>query len=67
MKFKPESSIADAILKDSQVVQHVARYDSDALEMDKVWEFMSELEKDELLKKMIRECNYRAVRKLFLL
>lgn len=50
------SIIADAILFDSQVVQLVARFDGNALEMDKDWELMSELDKDELLdKKIVRE------------
>ena len=50
------SIIADAILNDPQVVQLVARFDGNNLEMDKDWELMSELEKDELLdKKIIRE------------
>ena len=50
------SIIADAILFDPQVVQLVARFDGNALEMDKDWELMSELEKDELLdKKIVRE------------
>ena len=50
------SIIADAILFDPQVVQLVARFDGNALEMDKDWELMSELERDELLdKKIVRE------------
>ena len=50
------SIIADAILFDPKVVQLVARFDGNALEMEKDWELMSELDKDELLdKKMIRE------------
>jgi hypothetical protein len=50
------SIIADAILNDPQVVQLVARFDGNNLEMDKDWELMSELERDELLdKKIIRE------------
>ena len=50
------SIIADAILSDPKVIQLVARFDGNALEMDKDWELMSELERDELLdKKMIRE------------
>ena len=53
---KAASIIADAILFDPQVVQLVARFDGNALEMDKDWELMSELEKDELLdKKIVRE------------
>ena len=50
------SIIADAILNDPQVVQLVARFDGNNLEMDKDWELMSELERDELLdKKIVRE------------
>ena len=50
------SIIADAILNDPQVVQLVARFDGNNLEMDKDWELMSELDKDELLdKKIVRE------------
>ncbi len=47
------SIIADAILNDPQVVQLVARFDGNNLEMDKDWELMSELERDELLDKKI--------------
>ena len=48
--------IADAILFDPQAVQQVARLDGNFLEMDKTWELMSELDKDELIrKKIIRE------------
>ena len=48
--------IADAILFDPQAVQLVARFDGNALEMEKDWELMSELDKDELIdKKIIRE------------
>ena len=50
------SIIADAILNDPQVVQLVARSSGNNLEMEKDWELMSELDKDELIdKKMIRE------------
>lgn len=50
------SIIADAILSDPKVVQLVARSSGNNLEMEKDWELMSELDKDELLdKKMIRE------------
>ena len=50
------SIIADAILFDPQVVQLVARSDGNNLEMDKDWELMSELERDELIdKKIVRE------------
>ena len=50
------SMIADAILFEPQVVQLVARLDGNFLEMNKTWELMSELDKDEFLrKKIIRE------------
>ncbi|MBR0290071.1 MAG: MobA/MobL family protein [Selenomonadaceae bacterium] len=50
------SLIADAILFDPQVVQLVARSTGNNLEMEKDWELMSELDKDELLdKKIVRE------------
>ena len=50
------SLIADAILNDPQAVQLVARLDGNFLEMDRTWELMSELDKDELIrKKIIRE------------
>ena len=53
---KAASIIADAILFDPQVVQLVARSTGNNLEMDKDWELMSELDKDELLdKKIVRE------------
>ena len=41
------SLIADAILSDPKVVQLVARSNSNNLEMEKDWELMSELYKDE--------------------
>ena len=48
--------IADAILFDPQAVQLVARLDGNFLEMNKTWELMSELDKDEFLnKKIVRE------------
>ena len=48
--------IADALLGEPYAVQLVARFDSNALEMEKDWEMMSELDKDELIrKKIIRE------------
>ena len=48
--------IADALMNEPYAVQLVARFDDNALEMDKDWELMSELDKDELInKKMIRE------------
>ena len=50
------SIIADAILSDPKVVQLVARSSGNNLEMEKDWELMSELDKDELLdKKIVRE------------
>ena len=50
------SVIADAILKEPQVVQLVARSTGNNLEMEKDWELMSELDKDELLdKEIVRE------------
>ena len=50
------SLIADAILKEPEAAQLVARFDGDNLEMEKNWELMSELDKDELLdKKIVRE------------
>jgi len=50
------SVIADAILFDPQVVQLVARSTGNNLEMEKDWELMSELDKDELLdKEIVRE------------
>lgn len=53
---KAASIIADAILFEPQAVQLVARSTGNNLEMDKDWELMSELDKDELLdKKIVRE------------
>ena len=53
---KAASIIADAILFDPQVVQLVARFDGNNLEMEKNWELMSELDKDELIdKKIVRD------------
>ena len=53
---KAASLIADAILFEPQAVQLVARSDGNNLEMEKDWEMMSELDKDELInKKIIRE------------
>ena len=50
------SIIADALLGEPYAVQLVARFDSNALEMDKDWEMMSEFDKDEFIrKKIIRE------------
>ena len=54
--IKAASLIADAILFDPQAVQLVARFDGNFLEMEKDWDLMSELDKDELLdKKIVRE------------
>lgn len=48
--------IANALMSEPYAVQLVARLDGNNLEMEKDWELMSELDKDELLdKKMIRE------------
>ena len=48
--------IADALLGEPYAVQLVAHFDSNALEMDKDWEMMSEFDKDEFIrKKIIRE------------
>lgn len=50
------SIIAEAILNEPQAAQIVARSTGNNLEMDKTWELMSELDKDELQrKKIIRE------------
>ena len=50
------SIIADAILKEPEAAQLVARFGGDNLEMEKDWEMMSEFDKDELIrKKIIRE------------
>ena len=47
------SLIVDAILNDPQAVQLVARSSGNNLELEKTWELMSELDKDELLHKKI--------------
>ena len=53
---KAASLIADAILMEPQAVQLVARSNGNNLEIEKDWELMSELDKDELLdKKIVRE------------
>ena len=53
---KAASVIADAILFEPEAVQLVARSDGNNLEMEKDWELMSELDKDEFIrKKIIRE------------
>ena len=50
------SLIADSILQDPQAVQLVSRSTDNNLEMDKTWELMSELDKDEIRhKKILRE------------
>ena len=45
--------IADALLGESYAVQLVARLDGKFLEMEKDWELLSDLEKDELIQKQI--------------
>ena len=50
---KAAALIANAFLGDSQAAQLVARSSSNNLEMEKDWELMSELDKDELLHKQI--------------
>ena len=52
-KNQAASVIVDAILMEPQVVQLVARSTGNNLEMEKDWELMSELDKDELLDKKI--------------
>jgi len=48
--------IADALLGEEYAVQLVARFDDNALEMEKDWELMSEFDKNEIIrKKIIRE------------
>jgi hypothetical protein len=55
-KEKIVSLIADAILMEPEAAQLVARLDGNFLETEKDWELMSELDKDELVrKKIIRE------------
>ena len=55
-KEKAASLIADAILREPQAVQLVARSTGNNLEMEKDWELMSELDKDEFInKKIVRE------------
>ena len=55
-KNQAASVIADAILMEPQVVQLVARSNGNNLEMEKDWELMSELDKDELIdKEIVRE------------
>ena len=54
--IKAASLIADAILFEPEAVQLVARSNGNNLEMEKDWELMSELDKDEFIrKKIIRE------------
>lgn len=50
---KVASLIADAILREPQAVQLVARSSGNNLEMEKDWELMSDLDKDELQHKQI--------------
>lgn len=50
------SLIADAILREPEVVQLVAYCPDDCLEIEKTWELMSEFDKDALIRKeMIRD------------
>ena len=50
------SLIADAILREAQAAQLVARSTGNNLEMDKTWELMTDLDKDEILhQKIFRE------------
>ena len=48
-----EVIIADAILIEPQAVQLVARSTGNNLEMEKDWEWMSEFDKDELIRQKI--------------
>ena len=50
---KAASIIADAILFEPQAVQLIARFGGNNLEMEKDWEMMSELDKDEFLRRKI--------------
>ena len=50
---KAASLIADAILREPHAAQLVARSSGNNLEMEKDWELMSELDKDELIHKQI--------------
>ncbi len=52
-KISAVSLIADAILQEPHAAQLVARSSSNNLEMEKDWELMSELDKDELIHKQI--------------
>ena len=47
------STIADAILNEPHAVQLVARSTGNNLDIDKTWELMSELDKEELIQKKI--------------
>ncbi len=47
------SIIADAILNESTAVQLVARSTGNNLDTEKIWELMSELDKDELQRNKI--------------
>ena len=47
------SLIADAILNDPHAVQLVARSTGNNLEIEKNWEFMSDIERDDLISKKI--------------
>ena len=50
--------IADAILQEPHAVHLVARSTGNSLEMEKDWELMSELDKDELLPRKCRLINF---------
>ena len=45
--------IADALMGEPYAVQLVARFDGNALEMEKDWEMMTEFDKDEIINKKI--------------
>ena len=55
-KNQAASLIADAILREPEAAQLVARFGGDNLEMEKDWFMMTEFDKDEIInKKIIRE------------
>ncbi len=63
---KTAALIAEAILKEPQVAQLVARFSGKNLEMEKNWEMMSELDKDELKHKQIfRNLQFKILNKKF--
>ena len=47
------SLIADAFLREPQAAQLVARSSGNNLEMEKTWELMSDIERDDLISKKI--------------